>query len=105
MSTIFTPEFLIIRAPAVLKTRGKTSKKTPEPLTPGLVIGAGTKSRTRDLLITSQLLYQLSYTGMETKLPVKTGAHSIGIGIPGAMQGTGIRVITYRLNLAPTLNQ
>ena len=27
------------------------------------IIGAGTKSRTRDLLITSQLLYQLSYTG------------------------------------------
>lgn len=27
------------------------------------VYGAGTKSRTRDLLITSQLLYQLSYTG------------------------------------------
>ncbi len=27
------------------------------------VIGAGTRSRTRDLLITSQLLYQLSYTG------------------------------------------
>ena len=26
--------------------------------------GAGTKSRTRDLLITSQLLYQLSYTGV-----------------------------------------
>ncbi len=26
--------------------------------------GAGTKSRTRDLLITSQLLYQLSYTGL-----------------------------------------
>ena len=25
--------------------------------------GAGTKNRTRDLLITSQLLYQLSYTG------------------------------------------
>ena len=25
--------------------------------------GAGTRSRTRDLLITSQLLYQLSYTG------------------------------------------
>ena len=30
----------------------------------GLVLyGAGTRSRTRDLLITSQLLYQLSYTG------------------------------------------
>lgn len=28
-----------------------------------LFVGAGTKSRTRDLLITSQLLYQLSYTG------------------------------------------
>lgn len=28
-----------------------------------LIDGAGTKSRTRDLLITSQLLYQLSYTG------------------------------------------
>ncbi len=26
--------------------------------------GAGTKSRTRDLLITSQLLYQLSYAGI-----------------------------------------
>jgi hypothetical protein len=28
-----------------------------------LIFGAGTRSRTRDLLITSQLLYQLSYTG------------------------------------------
>ena len=31
---------------------------------PGTLYGAGTKSRTRDLLITSQLLYQLSYTGV-----------------------------------------
>ncbi len=30
----------------------------------GTLDGAGTKSRTRDLLITSQLLYQLSYTGV-----------------------------------------
>ena len=30
-----------------------------------ILIGAGTKSRTRDPLITSQLLYQLSYTGKE----------------------------------------
>ena len=30
----------------------------------GPLYGAGTKSRTRDLLITSQLLYQLSYTGV-----------------------------------------
>ena len=28
-----------------------------------LFFGAGTKSRTRDLLITNQLLYQLSYAG------------------------------------------
>jgi hypothetical protein len=27
--------------------------------------GAGTKIRTRDLLITNQLLYQLSYTGIK----------------------------------------
>ncbi len=32
------------------------------------VDGAGTRSRTRDLLITSQLLYQLSYTGKGTPL-------------------------------------
>lgn len=31
----------------------------------GAGYGAGTRSRTRDLLITSQLLYQLSYTGEE----------------------------------------
>ena len=30
----------------------------------GTLYGAGTRSRTRDLLITSQLLYQLSYTGV-----------------------------------------
>ena len=28
------------------------------------MIGAGTMNRTRDLLITSQLLYQLSYAGI-----------------------------------------
>ncbi len=34
--------------------------------------GAGTKSRTRDLLITNQLLYQLSYTGTEQTLQLAT---------------------------------
>ena len=29
-------------------------------------VGAATKSRTRDLLITNQLLYQLSYSGSNT---------------------------------------
>ncbi len=37
---------------------------TREPHQHFLLRGAGTKSRTRDLLITSQLLYQLSYTGL-----------------------------------------
>lgn len=32
------------------------------------LIGAGTRNRTRDLLITSQLLYLLSYTGKEGRL-------------------------------------
>jgi hypothetical protein len=43
---------------------GDQAKK--KPLHEGLGIGAGTMSRTRDLLITSQLLYQLSYAGILT---------------------------------------
>ena len=39
----------------ILQRIRKKSKDIPS--------GAGTKSRTRDLLITNQLLYQLSYTG------------------------------------------
>jgi hypothetical protein len=34
------------------------------PFTGPFVFGAGTRSRTRDLLITNQLLYQLSYAGI-----------------------------------------
>lgn len=33
-----------------------------------LNLGAGDMNRTRDLLITNELLYQLSYTGNEEKL-------------------------------------
>ena len=32
------------------------------------VNGAGTKNRTRDLLITNQLLYQLSYAGFKKRI-------------------------------------
>jgi hypothetical protein len=32
--------------------------------------GAGERSRTPDLLITNQLLYQLSYTGKTGKAPI-----------------------------------
>ncbi len=35
--------------------------------------GAGTRSRTRDLLITSQLLYQLSYTGVMAGEYIESG--------------------------------
>ncbi len=38
-------------------------KKKARTYVRAFLYGAGTKSRTRDLLITSQLLYQLSYTG------------------------------------------
>jgi hypothetical protein len=35
-----------------------------------LYYGAGTKIRTRDLLITNQLLYQLSYAGVSILMPL-----------------------------------
>ena len=38
-------------------------------------LGAGERSRTSDLLITNQLLYQLSYAGMQIKMP--TGRRNI----------------------------
>jgi hypothetical protein len=40
-----------------------TDQAKKKPLNQGLEFGAGTTNRTRDLLITSQLLYQLSYAG------------------------------------------
>ena len=42
----------------------KQTNKSPALLRGLVLYGAGTKNRTRDLLITSQLLYQLSYTGV-----------------------------------------
>lgn len=50
------------RGPCELQT---TETTKPLHFCRGFVLyGAGTRSRTRDLLITSQLLYQLSYTGV-----------------------------------------
>ena len=46
------------------------------------IIGAGTKSRTRDLLITNQLLYQLSYTGTAVFLSGYV-ACTAGVGFGG----------------------
>ena len=42
----------------------KYEKGLPRLGQPFFVFGAGTMNRTRDLLITNQLLYQLSYTGI-----------------------------------------
>lgn len=42
----------------------RDKKQGPASLQALDLYGAGTRSRTRDLLITSQLLYQLSYTGV-----------------------------------------
>ena len=47
-----------------MKRDRANAQKRQSPALRGFEYGAGTKSRTRDLLITSQLLYQLSYTGV-----------------------------------------
>src|SRR5690554_5837766 len=49
--------------------------------------GAGTRSRTRDLLITSQLLYQLSYAGSG---PIQTSYR-----IEKSWRGWGTRIRTW----------
>ncbi len=57
-----------MRAMVLLVTRLVTSTRVGISLDMAVsldVDGAGTRNRTRDLLITSQLLYQLSYTGEE----------------------------------------
>ena len=52
-----------LSAAAVLRSRGK-KKRTRKGSVARDEYGAGTRSRTRDLMITNQLLYQLSYAGM-----------------------------------------
>lgn len=54
---------------AVLRSRGsnlaqKISPKLENPYWLVAYIGAGSRSRTHDLMITNQLLYQLSYAGL-----------------------------------------
>ncbi len=53
---------------------GRKQKRGAALLQPLLLIGAGTTNRTRDLLITSQLLYLLSYTGKFEARIVSTNA-------------------------------
>ena len=47
-----------------IKLQCKTKKLSGENLTAFLIYGAGERNRTLDLLITSELLYQLSYSGI-----------------------------------------
>ena len=50
----------------LLEARG-SNKKPPGKLRRSKFNGAATRLRTRDLLITSQLLYQLSYSGIKCR--------------------------------------
>lgn len=47
-----------------IKPHSKTKKLSGENLAAFLIYGAGERNRTLDLLITSELLYQLSYSGI-----------------------------------------
>ena len=44
--------------------RTTVNKKVPNRIRQGLSFGAGEMNRTPDLLITNELLYRLSYTGL-----------------------------------------
>lgn|GEM_PF-1090550 len=52
-----------------IKLQSQTKKLSGENLTAFLIYGAGKRNRTLDLLITSELLYQLSYSGIQTQRP------------------------------------
>ena len=52
-----------VRHGRVLITHPETDKPSETGVSKGLC-GAATRSRTRDLMITNQLLYQLSYSGV-----------------------------------------
>ena len=51
--------------------------------------GAGERSRTLDLLITNELLYQLSYTGTRTGSLHRRKAHSFRRELPSRQQAIG----------------
>jgi hypothetical protein len=48
------------------------------PLSEGVLFGAGSRVRTDDLLITNQLLYQLSYAGILDDAEPEINGDSIG---------------------------
>ena len=51
--------------------RGRFGQLSQIPLYVLFKEGAGSRARTDDLLITNQLLYQLSYTGLGTQIALK----------------------------------
>ena len=55
---------LILDRRTITYAASKKAAKKPPHFCGGLENGAGDGTRTRDLLITNQLLYQLSYTGI-----------------------------------------
>ena len=70
---------------------------TREPLQLNCENGAGDGTRTRDLLITSQLLYQLSYTGTCYNLIATIVAH-VGLKPPATkVAHVGLNFVTQNL--------
>ncbi len=53
-----------------------------------MVFGAGTKNRTRDLLITNQLLYQLSYAGNMLLTSSKIYLITVNVGFLAGFSAT-----------------
>ena len=58
--------------------------------------GAGSRNRTRDLLITNQLLYQLSYAGVLIWLGGATGDKSSKNAWPGRQQQSACQAMLCR---------
>ncbi len=55
--------------------------------------GASERSRTVDLLITNELLYQLSYTGVRGNVAMgQRAGKEIGGGFPGSNEGGSILI-------------
>ena len=69
-------------------------------MVPGPVfLGAGEWTRTTDLLITNQLLYQLSYTSERCAIIAQAGDAAPSIGMQRKPRATGSPVLERRLAL------
>ena len=58
--------------------------------------GAGKRARTADLLITNQLLYQLSYAGLRRDLKLSRSAETVNSAVASGLQFKQRRVTAFR---------